>query len=80
MGEKLTVCLFFDILKRVIEVTDTSVIISFLNANNCAKTRSIKNINPSANPNKIVTWAKAMIGITNNTYVSTAIIHKVKLD
>lgn len=61
-------------------MTDTSVIISFLDTNNNGKTRSIKNINPSANPNKIVSWAKSMVGITDNTYVSTSIIHKVKLD
>lgn len=61
-------------------MTDTSVIVAFLDPNNKSYSRSIKNINPIAAPDKIILWTKALIQATENTYVSTTLINRVPLD
>lgn len=61
--------------------TDTSLIITFIDsAKSGSRTKAIKNINPAANATKLVDWAKAMVRLTTNSYVSTSIVYKIKLD
>jgi|GEM_PF-3957578 len=62
-------------------MTDTSIIITMLEPSmNKQIQKSIKNIRPDAPGDKILLWAKALVNATDNSYVGTSIIHKVKLD
>lgn len=61
--------------------TDTSIIISMLKPDGSGSTsKSIKQIRSDAPTDKIIRWAKKMVSVTENTYVSTSIVHKIKLD
>ena len=61
-------------------MTDCSITVTYLDTANNAHTKGIKQINPHADTDKLILWAKSMIAVTDNSYVSTAVIYKVKLD
>lgn len=58
--------------------TDTSVTITFLDPQNATRTKSIKQIYENVNRAQLLLWTKALISVTNNSYVSTTLTHVVK--
>lgn len=58
--------------------TDTSVAIVFLDPQNKIKTKTIKQIYKDVDRVQLVRWTKALISVTNNSYVSTTLTHVVK--
>lgn len=61
-------------------MTDTTLTVSYLDPNNNATQKSITYANPAAANADLVNFNKALIGLTNNTYVSTTRVDKIKLD
>lgn len=58
--------------------TDTSVTITFLDPQSTTRTKSIKQIYENVDRAQLVRWTKALISVTNNSYVSTTLTHVVK--
>lgn len=58
--------------------TDTSVTITFLDPQSTTRTKSIKQIYENVDRTQLVRWTKALISVTNNSYVSTTLTHVVK--
>ncbi len=61
-------------------MTDTTLTVSYLDPSNKATQKSITYANPAAANVDLVNFTKACINLTDNTYVSTMRIDKVKLD
>lgn len=60
--------------------TDTTLALSYLDPNNVAGKKSITYANPAASNADLVNFNKALVGLTDNTYVSTTRIDTMKLD
>lgn len=60
--------------------TDTTLALSYLDPTNKAVQKSITYANPSAANADLVNFNKALVNLTNNTYVSTTRIDRIKLD
>ena len=60
--------------------TDTTLALSYLDPSNKALQKSITYANPEASNSDLVNFNKALIGLTDNTYVSTTRIDRMKLD
>ena len=60
--------------------TDTTLTVSYLDPSNNTAQKSITYANPAAANADLVNFNKALIGLTNNTYVSTTRVDKIKLD
>lgn len=58
--------------------TDTSVTITFLDPQSTTRTKTIKQIYENVDRTQLVRWTKALISVTNNSYVSTTLTHVVK--
>lgn len=64
----------------MIALTDTSVIIAYLTPELKAKNRSVTHINNEASGDDLVLFSKKYVDLTDNTYVSTTVVKRVKLD
>lgn len=61
-------------------MTDTTLALAYLDPDNKAGQKSITYANPAASNTDLVNFNKGLIGLTDNTYVSTTRIDKIKLD
>lgn len=61
-------------------MTDTSVIIAYLTPSMESKNRSVTHINNNISGADAVQFAKNYVDLTDNTYVSTTVVKRVKLD
>ena len=61
-------------------MTDTTVTVSYLDPSSKAAQKSITYANPAASNADLVNFNKKLINLTQNTYVSTTRIDKIKLD
>lgn len=61
-------------------MTDTSLALAYLDPDNNAAQKSITYANPAASNADLINFNKALVGLTENTYVNTTRIDKIKLD
>ena len=60
--------------------TDTSVIIAYLTPDLATKNRSITHINNNISSADAIQFSRNYIDLTDNTYISTTVVKRVKLD
>lgn len=61
-------------------MTDTTLALAYLDPDNKEAQKSITYANPVAANADLVNFNKALVGLTDNTYVGTTRIDKIKLD
>lgn len=61
-------------------MTDTTLTVAYLDPDNKAGQKSITYANPAAANTDLVNFAKGCFNLTDNTYVSTTRVDKIKLD
>ncbi len=61
-------------------MTDTTLTVSYLDPANKAAQKSIAYANPAAANADLVNFTKACFNLTENTYIGTERIDKIKLD
>ena len=61
-------------------MTDTSVIIAYLTPDLKGKNRSVTHINNNVSGADAIQFARNYVDLTDNTYISTTVVTRVKLD
>lgn len=61
-------------------MTDTSVVISMLTPSMVSKSRSITHINNNVSGDVLISFARKFVDLTDNTYISTSVVKRMKLD
>ena len=61
-------------------MTDTTLITAYLDPDNKAGQKSFPSANPAATNTDLVNFTKGCFDLTENTYVGTTRVDKIKLD
>lgn len=60
--------------------TDTSVIIAMVGVDAKTKQKSVSRVNTLVPTSVLLEWSKKLVHMTNNSYVSTTRVDKIRLD